>query len=72
MSYKTVAVAKPGEYLDGRPRYPFRADGKLSLPLNTEVHLVEAVGNHGYHRDGDRWVEYFYVEPPARKKRRNG
>lgn len=59
MSYKTIDIALPGKYLDGRDRPSFRLDGKPSLPPNTEVRLLEAVGNEGYHRDGDRWVEYF-------------
>lgn len=74
MGFKTIDVALPGHYLDGRQRPPFGVSGKPSLPPNVEVHLVEAVGNHGYHKDGDRWVEYFYVDPatpkPAAKRRK--
>lgn len=64
MGFKSIEVARPGFYLDGRVRPFNRYDGKPSLPPNVEVHLVEAVGNHGYHKDGDRWVEYIYSEAP--------
>jgi hypothetical protein len=60
MSYKTIDVAREGFYLDGRVRPTHDpVTGNPTLPPNTEVRLLEAVGQHGYHRNGDRWVEYF-------------
>jgi hypothetical protein len=52
MAYKTLEVASdPNITLGGHER-------TKPLPPDVEVILVEAVGNHGYHKDGDRWVAW--------------
>lgn len=62
MSYKILATAAPGRYLDGRVRPPLGINGKPTLPPNTEVCLVEATDEtSGYHHKGDRWVEHFEI-----------
>lgn len=65
MSYKTIEIAAPGHYLDGRPREERDPRDPRYLPPNTQVRLLEAVGLHGYHRDGDRWVEWFDTSRPT-------
>jgi hypothetical protein len=57
MSYKVLETAVPGYHLDGRQR-------EEPLPTGVECKLLEAgPKGHGYHRFGDRWVEYFYDTP---------